>query len=425
MFFRCTASQLRGAAAIPGSKSHTIRAVVIAALADGESVIEAPLLSADAQSAAACAAQLGAEVDMSDGGVWRVRGFGSVPRPKSDVLDTGNSGTTMNILLGISALLPAGREITLTGDHQVQRRPNGPLAAALNNLGASVVSERGDGCPPFRIRGTLKGGFTTLDAPTSQYLTILLLACPLAEGDTEIELTRLNEASYAQMTLDWLAFQGIRTERDGWKRVRIPGRQHYRPFTRRIPADFSSASFFLCAGAIPGNEVLCRGLDMDDCQGDKAVVGYLRQMGAEITLGPDGVRVRGGRLRGIEIDMDETPDALPVMAVLGCFAEGTTVLHNVAHARIKETDRIAVMAAELRKMGARIEERPDGLVIHRSALHGAAVEGHGDHRVVMSLALAGMSCPGETTVTTAEAAGVTFPNYAELMRNLGGKLAAE
>ena len=424
MLFRCSASRLSGAAAIPGSKSHTIRAVVIAALADGESVIEAPLLSADAQSAAACAARLGAKIDMA-GDCWRVQGFGGVPKPQDGVLDTGNSGTTMNILLGVSSLIPAGTELTLTGDHQVQRRPNGPLAAALNNLGASVVSERGDGCPPFHIRGTLRGGFTTLDAPTSQYLTSLLLACPLAEGDSEIELTRLNEASYAQMTLDWLAFQGIRIERDGWKRVRIPGRQKYHPFTRRIPADFSSASFFLCAGAIPGNDVLSQGLDMNDCQGDKAVVDYLRRMGAEITVGADGIRVRGKVLRGIEIDMDETPDALPVMAVLGCFAEGTTVLHNVAHARIKETDRIAVMAGELRKMGAHIEERPDGLVIHHSPLHGAAVEGHGDHRVVMSLALAGLSCPGKTTVTTAEAAGVTFPNYGELMRDLGGNLAAE
>jgi len=423
MKFRCQRSVLRGSVAIPGSKSHTIRAVAIAGMADGESVIEAPLLSADALSAAECIGALGAEV-AREPGLWRVRGCGGKPRLTRSRIDTGNSGTTMNILLGLAALLPQG-EVTLTGDEQIQRRPNGPLAAALNNLGAKLVSVRNTNCPPWVVSGPLRGGFTTLDAPSSQYLTSLLLACPLAAGDSEIEVLRLNEESYVEMTLAWLAGQGIRLHREGLRRFRVPGRQRYKSFRRRIPADFSSASFFLCAGALRGNQVVSQGLDMVDSQGDKAVVDYLRQMGAPVTLTPDGIRVEAGALHGLEIDMNQTPDALPIMAVLGCFATGTTVLRNVAHARIKETDRIAVMACELRKLGAAIEERPDGLLIRESRLHGAEVEGHGDHRVVMALAVAGLSIPGETTVTTAEAAGVTFPEFATLIQRLGGLLATE
>ena len=423
MNFRCVQSELRGDAPIPGSKSHTIRAVMIAGLANGESTLTAPLISQDALSAAQAVACLGAEVVQTPG-EWRIRGCGGRMRSGRQTIDVGNSGTTMNILLGLATLVPDA-ELTLTGDEQIQRRPNGPLAQALNNLGASVLSVHGNGCPPFVVRGPLAGGFTPLAAPSSQYLTSLLLACPLAAGDSEIEVTHLNEESYVEMTLDWLASQQIRLERDGLKRFRIPGRQAYRSFQRRIPADFSSASFFLCAGALGRNRVVSTGLDLSDSQGDKAVVDYLRTMGAAVTVTGDRIAVDGGELHGIEIDMNQTPDALPVMAVVGCFAHGTTVLKNVAHARIKETDRIAVMACELRKLGAAIEERPDGLVIRHSPLRGATVNGHGDHRVVMSLALAGLCIPGETVVTTAEAAGVTFPEFATLIQGLGGQLTAE
>jgi 3-phosphoshikimate 1-carboxyvinyltransferase len=173
--------------------------------------------------------------------------------------------------------------------------------------------------------------------------------------------------------------------------------------------------------------VTCRGLDLTDVQGDKAVVAYLRQMGADIHATADAIRVRppAAGLHGVELDLDATPDALPAMAVTACFAHGTTRLHNVAHARIKETDRIAVMARELRKLGADLTERPDGLEIRGGQpLHGGVtVEGHHDHRVVMALALAGLCLPEGLAVTTAEAAGVTFPEFADLLRALGGNLA--
>jgi 3-phosphoshikimate 1-carboxyvinyltransferase len=423
MDFICTKSTLAGSVAVPGSKSHTIRAVTIAMLANGQSIITAPLVSADTLSAVSAATALGAVADLQEG-KWLIRGVGPVPRPSRETIDVGNSGTTLNVMMGAAALMTPDHAVVFTGDKQIQRRPAGPLIQALNDLGASAVCHHHNGCPPLTVRGRMTGGVTSVEARSSQYVTSLLLSCPLADGDTELQVPLLFEQMYVRMTMDWLEWQDIRFSHDSMRRFRIPGGQCYRPFERRIPADFSTATFFFGAGALPGNDVTCHGLDMQDSQGDKAVVEYLRAMGAGVETAGGSVRIYGRPLHGIEIDMNDTPDALPMMAVVACFAQGTTVLRNVAQARIKETDRIAVMAGELRKMGADIEEREDGLVIRESKLCGAEVDGHDDHRVVMSLALAGMNCGGRTTVHTAEAAGVTFPEFATLMTGLGGQLTA-
>ncbi len=418
--FRCRKSRLSGEVWIPGSKSHTVRAVIIAGLAAGESRIEAPLDSADTRSTARVCAGLGAQVELAPE-VWTVVGHDGQPRAPDDVLDAGNSGTTIRFAAGSAALLREGAAV-FTGDEQIRRRPMGPLLDSLNDLGAQAFSTRDNGCAPIVVRGRLQGGETTIEAETSQYLTSLLLNAPLAEGDTVVHVPLLNEKPYVELTLDWLQRQGIRCEHEGLKEFRIPGGQHYQPVHGRVPGDFSSATFFLCAGALSDNDVTCRGLDLNDAQGDKAVVGYLQQMGAEVQVSDEAIRVRPGELHGVDLDLNDTPDALPMMAVLGCFARGTTRLLNVPQARIKETDRIAAMRAELGKLGARVEELPDGLVIHESRLSGAEVNGYGDHRIVMALAVAGLACPGETIVGTAEAAGVTFPTFAKCIRNLGGEL---
>jgi 3-phosphoshikimate 1-carboxyvinyltransferase len=272
------------------------------------------------------------------------------------------------------------------------------------------------------VGGRLRGGRTSIEAVTSQYLSSLLICTPLGDGDSVIDVPLLNEQPYVHITLDWLARTGIRLERDELKQFRVPGRQQYRPTDVRVAADFSSATFFLAAGALKGNDLLVRGLDMNDPQGDKAVVDYLRQMGASVEIRPEGIHVGPGDLTGCEIDMNATPDALPMMAVVGCFAKGTTRLVNVPQARLKETDRIAVMAAELSKMGAKITELPDGLVIEQSDLRPADVHGHDDHRVVMSLAIAGCLIPGGTRISSAEAMSVTFPTFLECVHGLGGNL---
>mgnify|MGYP001162034499 FL=1 len=423
MDFVVSKSPLNGEVRIPGSKSHTIRAVAIAALADGTSHILSPLDSADAHAARRVYRQFGACIDELDG-EWRVQGVGGSPGTPDDIMDVRNSGTTMRMALGSAALMAGPGLAVLTGDDQVRRRPCGPLAAALNALGARVESTLGTGNPPFVVRGRLCGGEATIEAVTSQYVSSLLVNAPLADGDTVLQVPVLNEKPYVVMTLDWLARQGVRAEHDdAFSEFRIAGGQRYNPVNRPIPSDFSSATFFLAAGALPGNSVTCRRLDMTDTQGDKAVVEYLRAMNAAVEVEGDAVRVTGGMLRGCEIDMNATPDALPMMAALACFAEGKTRLVNVPQARLKETDRIRVMRVELEKMGGRVTEVPDGLVIEQSALHGADVEGHGDHRVIMALSIAGTRVDGVTTVHGADAVDVTYPGFGDAVRQLGGVLA--
>ncbi|MDQ1256754.1 MAG: 3-phosphoshikimate 1-carboxyvinyltransferase [Candidatus Hydrogenedentes bacterium] len=417
----CTRSQLCGSVEIPGSKSHTIRAVAIAALAPGESFIRQPLDSADTRAAVRAYQALGAYIDADRSDLWTVQGAGGQLRTPNNVIDVANSGTTLRIALGSAALLREGVTV-FTGDDQIRRRPAGPLAKSLTDLGAKVRSTRGNGCAPLVAEGLLCGGETSIEAVTSQYLTSLLINTPLAERDSAIHVTLLNEAPYVGITLDWLKRQGVVAEHDeAMKEFHVPGGQQYRPVDRRIPGDFSSATFFLAAGAMGGNDIVSAGLDLGDTQGDKAVIDYLRQMNAQVEVTPEGVRVRPGALTGCEIDMNATPDALPMMAVLGCFTKGTTRLVNVPQARLKETDRIAVMRTELEKMGAKIVELPDGLVIEESALHGAEVDGHDDHRVVMALAIAGTMIDGWTTIHGYEAVEVTFPGFVEALNRLGAK----
>ena len=413
-------SELSGSARIPGSKSHTIRALAIATLAEGTSELRGPLDSLDTLACVGACRGLGADIEL--GPQWRVGGTGGKVACPEDVLDVGNSGTTLRVTLAMAAL-GEGWSV-FTGDEQIRVRPAGPLLDALGGLGAQAFSTRRNGCAPLVVRGPLRGGRVAIACPTSQYLTSLLLSCPLAEGESEIEVTELNEAPYVEMTLGWLDGQGIRCERDGLRRFRIPGGQSYRGFARAIPADFSSATFFLVAAAATGSEVTLLGLDREDTQGDKAVVDMLAAMGAEVEWLPDGVRIRGGELRGGELDLNATPDALPAMAVAGCCAAGETRLVNVPQARIKESDRIRVMREELSKMGARVEELSDGLVVHGGPLRGAVVDGRADHRVVMALAVAGLAAQGRTEVTTAEAAAVTFPNFVDLMAGLGARIQA-
>ena len=421
MKFVCRKSQLRGAVAIPGSKSHTIRAVAIASLASGTSRIEQPLDSGDTRSAVSAFDALGARIECEPD-VWVVHGTGGELRVPKDVIDVGNSGTTLRIALGSAALLRNGKAV-FTGDDQTRRRPAGPLLAALSDLGASAESIGGNGCAPIAVRGRLRGGTTSIECQTSQYLTSLLINVPLADGDSTIRVPLLNEKPYVEMTLDWLARQKIKLERDELREFRVPGRQSYKSFTRRIPADFSSATFFLCAGVLGDNAVTVQGLDLNDQQGDKAVLDYLRRMGAHLDVQPDGgIHVQPGNLKGCRIDMNATPDALPMMAVVACFAEGKTTLANVPQARIKETDRIAMMRQELTKLGAKITELPDGLVIEQSKLTGAEVDGHNDHRIAMALAVAGCAVPGQTVVRTAESATITFPTFMDCMRKLGADI---
>jgi 3-phosphoshikimate 1-carboxyvinyltransferase len=415
-------SRLKGTVSIPASKSHTIRAVAIASLAQGQSLIHNPLSSADAASAVSTYRALGATIDTSDPKLWKVTGTGGQIQVPAQPVDVGNSGTTLNIALGSASLAGKGQTITFVGDHQTQSRPIGPILNSLSELGAKSLSVNNNGKAPATVTGHLLGGKTSIACSTSQYLSSLLLCTPLALKDSEINVTLLNEPGYAQMTLDWLDSQGIKYRKQQMKKFSVKGRQNYKPFDRPVPADFSSATFFLCAGALVGEEVTLLGLDFKDSQPDKAVVEYLKGMGAKITVQADAVTVSAAGLKGTEIDMNKTPDALPAMSVTAAFAEGETRLVNVPQARGKETDRIACMAKELRKLSVEVEELPDGLVIQGGRPKPATVHGWGDHRLVMAMALAGLLLDGPLTVDTAEAMSVTFPDYVKLMQSIGAQM---
>ena len=422
-------SRLKGTVVIPGSKSHTIRAVAIASLAGGQSLIRNPLVSSDTQAAVNCYRALGAAIDTSDPKLWKVIGTGGEITAPREAINVGNSGTTLRIAMGSAALARPGQAITFTGDEQIQTRPVGPLTKALSNLGVKCTSLKNNGKAPVEVMGKLTGGKTTVAATTSQYLSSLLLCTPLATKDTEIDVTLLNEPGYVQMTLDWLDKQKIQYESQQMRKFKIKGNQSYKAFDATIPADFSSATFFLCAAAMSADEVTLLGLDFSDSQPDKAVVDYLKAMRADITIGPnlsddsqDSVTVRAAVLKGAELDMNKTPDALPAMAVTAAFAEGTTRLLNVPQARCKETDRIKCMTEELRKMDVDVEELPDGLIIRHSKPRPAQLDGRSDHRIVMALSLAGLCLEGQCSIDTAEAINVTFPDYVELMKSIGAKM---
>lgn len=421
MHIQIKPSSLSGSVRIPGSKSHTIRAVAIASLANGNSVIEQPLDSLDTQAAVNTYRALGAVIDTT-GEHWQIEGTAGRLQGSTEVIDVGNSGTALRMAMGSAALLPGGTKVTFTGDEQIRRRPHGPLLQSLNDLGARTRSLAGEGRAPLEISGHLIGGKTTIEGTSSQYLSSLLLACPLAKDNSEIRVNNLNEWPYVQITLNWLNSQGIKYQQEEWNLFHIEGGQTYGSFSRAIPADFSSATFFLVAAAITDSKLTLEGLEMSDAQGDKAVVDYLELMGAGVERENNKITITGGELEGVDIDMNTMPDALPAMAVAGAVAKGKTRLYNVAHARIKETDRIAGMAKELTKMGIGCEELPDGLVIQGGALKGAKLCGYGDHRIVMALAVAGLAAKGTSSVDTAETAAVTFPNFVELMTNVGADI---
>ena len=420
MLLRVRKSKASGRIMIPGSKSHTIRALFLGALAKGKSEIRNPLVSSDALSAVEVCRALGAKINHLEDR-YVIEGFGANPKTPMDVVNVGNSGTTLRFGV-MTAALGEGYSV-FTGDDQIRKRPLDPLLCAIGNLGAQVFSTRGNGIAPVVVKGRLKGGSTELDSITSQYLSSILINAPVIDSDTEVILTRLNERPYVDMTMWWLDKLGIRYLNHDYKTFYIKGGQSYNPFDATIPGDFSSASFFAVQAAISGEEFILDNLDMTDPQGDKEVFAILEDMGAKVRIREGSVIVKGEELTGREIDMNAIPDALPVMAVAGCFAKGETRLVNVPQARLKETDRIHVMCEQLGSMGADIEELEDGLVIRESRLKGCRVNGCYDHRVVMALAVAGLNAQGETIIDTAEAINITFPDFVGLMSESGADMS--
>ena len=417
MFLHINPSTIKGIIGVPGSKSHTIRGVICGIMASGKSILKYPLESDDTKAAAGAAKALGGEVIQHDD-YWEICGCGGHFRDPGKTIDMLNSGTSLRLFF--SAGSRENFPIAFDGDASLRTRKMATLIKTLESLGCKCTSVNGK-CP-VSICGPVKSGKAEVDGESSQFLSSLLFSLPFAEGEFELELPFLNEKPYVGITLSWLDFLGIKYEvSPDWLHWHIKGNQKIAPFTRAIPADFSTAAFPLAAGVLAGDELKITNLDFNDCQGDKVVFDHFKAMGAQLEYG-DVLTIRGGaKLKPGVFDLNATPDALPIMAVAAAFAEGETRLINAPQARIKETDRIAVMARELTKMGVALEELPDGLVIHGTGkVKGSTeLESHGDHRIVMSLAVAALAAEGKSVIRDAECAGVTYPGFFETFRSLG------
>lgn len=419
-------ARLDGQVTPPASKSHSIRALLFALMATGDTRLTNVLACDDTEAAKAVCRQLGADLAVETDS-WRIKSLGLPLASSVACLHTGNSGVTTHFVMPLLGLRQdVNQSLILDCGEQMRARPVGPLIEALQCLGMTIECMKQPGQLPLTVTGPLRGGVSHVDGRTSQYLSALLMALPCAEKDSDITVQHLCERPYVDMTLQWLTRQGIRyqhQQKGDSDRYLIPGRQRYAGFEATIAGDFSSASYLIAASVLLPGRVTLQGLDWQDPQGDKQLVTWLQAMGASIQIEAQGLVIEGGRpLRGMTIDARHTPDLLPVLAVIGTQASGMTRLIHVAHARIKETDRIASMTEGLSQLGARIEAHPDGLTVYPSRLRGGKVEGFGDHRTVMALAVAGLLAEGTTHISDGEAIQKTFPTFVEQLQALGAKL---
>jgi len=405
--------------AIP-SKSQAHRALICAALADKPTSIECEGSSEDIAATADCLSALGAVIKC-ESGVYVVR---PLKRESNDIatLGCGESGSTFRFMLPIVGAL--GRKASFILKGRLPERPLSPLYEELVRRGCELSPQ---GSVPFYSAGKLAPGRYSLDAGvSSQFISGLLFALPLLDGDSELQLTGKAESfPYIEMTLAMLEIFGIQTEFKG-DVFSIPGGQTYRsPGKTRVEGDWSNAAFWLSAGAIGKGSITCTGLNFKSRQGDRAILDILSKFGADIDIieSDSMVTVSGGKLRGIEIDARDIPDLVPILAVVGSRAEGTTVIRNAARLRTKESDRLAAVSAVLRALGADADETDDGLVIHGGKVFkGGQVSSCGDHRIAMSAAIAAAVCAGPVVIKGAQAVNKSYPGFFDDLRLLGGEV---
>ena len=410
---------VRGAIRPPGSKSITNRALACAALAEGASTLSGALDSEDTQVMIAALRQLGIAIDADlPSAVLRVEGCGGqIPSPGGD-LYVANSGTTIRFL---AALVALGRgEFRLDGAPRMRERPIGDLVEALRQLGADAASEGPGGCPPVVIRAHgLPGGPAQVRGDvSSQFLSGLLMAAPYAERPVELKVEgTLVSQPYVRMTLAVMSAFGVDVPPGDLSRFRLPAGVKYRGRAYAIEPDASAASYFFAAAAISGGEVTVEGLSRQSLQGDVAFVDVLEQMGCRVTWGHDRITVSGGLLKGVDVDLNAISDTVQTLGAVALFANGPTTVRGVGHIRHKETDRIGALATELRKLGATVEERSDGLKITPGVLHGAAIDTYQDHRMAMSLALVGLRVGG-VVIHDPGCTAKTYPRFFEDLERL-------
>ncbi len=415
-------SVLSGHIAITPSKSHTLRAIFFGALACGSSTIEDFLPSPDVDAMIQAVTLLGASIQTQKN-ILTIQGFAGKPTLADNVIDCGNSGIVLRFVAAIASLMP--HYTVLTGDASIRHnRPMQPLIDALTQLGAVAISTKNDGFAPVIIQGPWTQSKATLNGADSQPVSALLIAAAFAPHPTEIEVIDPGERPWIDLTLSWFDLLKIRYERTGYTKFKIEGGTQLNAFSYRVPGDFSSAAFPLVAALVTQSELTLSNLDLQDIQGDKAIIHLLQQMGARFSI--DSIKreikvEKGFKLKGTKIDINDCIDALPILSVMGCFAEGQTEIYNGALARNKESDRIHSMKVELEKMGAHIEEKEDGLIIHQSPLRGAELETYSDHRILFSLSVAALAANGHTTIHGTQCGAKTIPSFFEDFLAIGAK----
>jgi|DewCreStandDraft_1066081.scaffolds.fasta_scaffold00441_16 3-phosphoshikimate 1-carboxyvinyltransferase len=400
---------------LPGSKSYTNRALLIAAMAEGRSVLRQALFSDDTYYMCDALRRLGIAVHADEAtGTFTVEGQGgSFPATQAELF-VGNAGTAARFL---TAYLGLGHgTFRLDGVPRMRQRPIQPLLAGLRDLGVDARSELGTGCPPVIVRADgLPGGRTRMPGDqSSQFFSALLLVGPCTDHGIEIEvLGDLVSKPYIDLTADSMRAFGATMQRDGFAFFRVSGRQRYRGRVYDVEPDASNASYFFAAAALVGGRIRVRHLTAASAQGDIRLLDVLEAMGARIVRGPDYVEVQGtGELGGIEVDMSDMSDVAQTLAAIAPFARAPVHIRNVAHMRYKETDRLAALATELQKLGAQVRELPDGLSIFPSKLHGGEVATYDDHRMAMSFALVGLRVPG-VRILNPGCVAKTFPDFFE------------
>jgi 3-phosphoshikimate 1-carboxyvinyltransferase len=417
---------LHGSVRPPGSKSITNRALVCAALAHGRSILTGALDSEDTRVMFEALGQLGVALalDPADRVITVTGCGGKLPATRADVF-VDNSGTTARFL---AAVLTLGQGIyRLDGAPRMRERPIQDLVDALRALGADVSSDQDTGCPPLLVRAAgLAGGVARVRGEiSSQFLSGLLLSAPYAAQPIELVIEgELVSKPYVSMTLEVMRAFGVEVRAEGFTRFHVPNDRPYAGREFAIEPDASAASYFFAAAAITGGEVRVEGLSRTSLQGDVAFVDLLEQMGCDVRHEADAITVRGpataggklpgGKLRGIDCDMNAISDTVQTLAAVALFAHGPTTVTGVPHIRHKETDRLAALATELRKIGAEVDERPDGLRINPpgspAELHGAAIDTYRDHRMAISLALVGLRVPG-VTIRDPGCVAKTYPEF--------------
>jgi len=447
MIIRANKSNLSGHIRVPGSKSHTIRALLLASIAEGTSTIKNPLPSADCISTFKAIPLLGASAEMKEG-EWTVHGAGKNAHLPSDVVNVGDSGSLLYFMSPIAATFEGWT--VFTGDDSIRKRPVTHVVDALRQLGAEAYITRPDASScPMIIKGPISSkNSVTTDGRLSQYVSGMMMAATKMNGTLHIHLTDPKETPYLTMTRKWLESLGAKVSiSEDFKEIAVEGGLEIKAFDRTIPSDWEAVAYPLIAALITDSELVIDGVDGTGTQGDDAIVSVLQSVGADIVWNKEEetLKVRGlskakngGYLSTEALEKGELhvnlagfPDAVCALAVIACFIEGTTVLEDLGVCRKKETDRIAVLHKELEKLGATVEEGEDYLVIHGHSqikkdgtkneafsMHGADVESYDDHRVAMSLACAGLALGG-VQVKDAECCAVSFPHFFEVMGKNG------